>query len=400
MATQIQFRRGTAAQWTTANPVLAVGEFGLETDTGQFKVGNGSTVWASLAYGGLVGPAQTNAIQDFGDGSDGDVSLSSGITSLTRDMFYNNLTLSGTAQIVTNGYRIFVKGVLDLSAAGAFAINWNGSGGNNAVNQTGGTAVTVGTAQALGNGGQGTAGATGVVGAGAQAAAPTNLTPSNGGASVTSGAGGSGLAGANAGGVTRAGATVTNSSFLRVYSIYFIRGVLQILAGAGGPGGGSGGGDGVNLGRGGGAGGNGGGVIAIYAKQITRSGSTAAGAICSCAGAGGVGASGVAGNVGGGGGGSGGGGGFVYLAYESLSGTAATNMINADGGAGGNGGNGLGTGNGGNGGGGGNGGNIFALKTNTQVGTFVAGSAGAVGSAGAGTVAGTGGALGQCRLTV
>jgi len=50
MATQIQLRNGTAAQWTSANPTLAVGELGVETDTGKFKVGTGSTAWNSLAY--------------------------------------------------------------------------------------------------------------------------------------------------------------------------------------------------------------------------------------------------------------------------------------------------------------------------------------------------------------
>jgi hypothetical protein len=46
----IQWRKGTASQWTTANPVLAVGEPGFETDTGKFKVGDGATAWTSLAY--------------------------------------------------------------------------------------------------------------------------------------------------------------------------------------------------------------------------------------------------------------------------------------------------------------------------------------------------------------
>lgn len=56
MAVQIQFRRGTATQWTAANPVLAQGEMGVETDTGNFKVGNGSSNWNTLMYGGLQGP--------------------------------------------------------------------------------------------------------------------------------------------------------------------------------------------------------------------------------------------------------------------------------------------------------------------------------------------------------
>jgi hypothetical protein len=47
---RIQFRRGTATEWTSANPTLAVGELGLETDTSKFKIGDGSTAWTSLAY--------------------------------------------------------------------------------------------------------------------------------------------------------------------------------------------------------------------------------------------------------------------------------------------------------------------------------------------------------------
>jgi hypothetical protein len=55
MAIQIQLRRGTAAQWTVANPTLAQGEMGVETDTGHFKIGNGVDEWEDLIYGGLQG---------------------------------------------------------------------------------------------------------------------------------------------------------------------------------------------------------------------------------------------------------------------------------------------------------------------------------------------------------
>lgn len=50
MATQIQLRRGTAAAWTSANPTLAQGEFGVETDTYKLKLGDGTTAWTSLGY--------------------------------------------------------------------------------------------------------------------------------------------------------------------------------------------------------------------------------------------------------------------------------------------------------------------------------------------------------------
>ncbi len=46
----IQIRRGTAASWVSENPTLEAGEFGLETDTGKTKIGNGSTAWNSLTY--------------------------------------------------------------------------------------------------------------------------------------------------------------------------------------------------------------------------------------------------------------------------------------------------------------------------------------------------------------
>jgi hypothetical protein len=57
MAVQILFRRGTASAWTSANPTLANGEMGVETDTGKFKVGNGSSTWSALEYSsGIQGP--------------------------------------------------------------------------------------------------------------------------------------------------------------------------------------------------------------------------------------------------------------------------------------------------------------------------------------------------------
>jgi hypothetical protein len=74
--TQIQIRRGTAAQWTAANPVLASGEFGYETDTGKFKIGNGSSAWNSL-------------------------SVLNGVTASSTDTFTNK-TISGSTNTLSN----------------------------------------------------------------------------------------------------------------------------------------------------------------------------------------------------------------------------------------------------------------------------------------------------------
>lgn len=45
-----QIRHSTATNWTTRNPVLAQGEFGLETDTFLIKVGDGVRNWINLPY--------------------------------------------------------------------------------------------------------------------------------------------------------------------------------------------------------------------------------------------------------------------------------------------------------------------------------------------------------------
>lgn len=46
----LQIRHDEAADWTTRNPVLAQGEYGLETDTFLIKVGDGVTDWRNLRY--------------------------------------------------------------------------------------------------------------------------------------------------------------------------------------------------------------------------------------------------------------------------------------------------------------------------------------------------------------
>lgn len=61
----ILIRRDTAANWTSSNPTLAVGEIGYETDTGKLKIGNGSA-WNSITnYFGL-GANTFSDTQTFG----------------------------------------------------------------------------------------------------------------------------------------------------------------------------------------------------------------------------------------------------------------------------------------------------------------------------------------------
>jgi hypothetical protein len=68
---RIRFRRDTAANWTSVNPVLGDGEPGFERDTDQFKIGDGVTAWNDLDY--ITGGAAASGLDglDGLDGNDG-----------------------------------------------------------------------------------------------------------------------------------------------------------------------------------------------------------------------------------------------------------------------------------------------------------------------------------------
>lgn len=65
MSTTMQQKRGTASQWSTANPTLLAGEIGFETDTNKIKVGDGSTTWNNLDY--IAGTEEFNALAPAGN---------------------------------------------------------------------------------------------------------------------------------------------------------------------------------------------------------------------------------------------------------------------------------------------------------------------------------------------
>jgi hypothetical protein len=148
MAVQIQIRNGTAAQWTSANPTLAVGEMGAETDTGKFKIGTGSTAWNSLAYaavGTVTSVAQSftggivsvggSPISTFGTlaltvaGTSGGVPyFSSGTTwASSAALASNALVVGGGAgaapSTVTTGTGVVTALGVNTGSAGAFVVN-------------------------------------------------------------------------------------------------------------------------------------------------------------------------------------------------------------------------------------------------------------------------------------
>jgi hypothetical protein len=107
VVTQVQVRRGTAAQWTSANPTLASGEQGFETDTLKLKIGNGSTAWNSLAY---VATGATGTVTSVAAG-----------TGLTGG------TITGTGTIALSTPVSVANGGTGISSFGANVATWLGT---------------------------------------------------------------------------------------------------------------------------------------------------------------------------------------------------------------------------------------------------------------------------------
>ena len=101
MADIIQIRRDTAANWTSANPTLAQGELGAETDTSKVKIGDGSTAWSSLGY--LINTS--GYLQDSNNLSE----LNSAATALTN----LGLTATATELNYTDGVTSSIQSQID-----------------------------------------------------------------------------------------------------------------------------------------------------------------------------------------------------------------------------------------------------------------------------------------------
>ena len=156
MAVQIQLRRDTASNWTSATPTLAAGEFAVETDTDKYKIGDGSTAWTSLGYSSLPSNAITTAggvtitgtMTHGADGTGADVRFNSGTAGdyAMWDASEEKLILEGTNNAtvldVTDGNVVIADGTLSVSGA----ITATGGVTGNVTGNASGTAATVTTA--------------------------------------------------------------------------------------------------------------------------------------------------------------------------------------------------------------------------------------------------------------
>jgi hypothetical protein len=315
---------------------------------------------AKLGTAGIFNSTIVPQVGWFGNGQDGNVTISSGTTTLTKDMYYNNLIVNGTGILITAGYRVFVKGTLTVDkTSGAMIHNAGGNGG-------GGTA---GSTPSI-NGGGGSAGSAGLAGyflggkAGQIGANGATTTPLNGVTGTASGAlalvttvGSAGGAGGNSsggtgGGTGGVGGAITSSATSLAYSwfnAYFLTEITgastltftkqNINAGAGSGGGGIETSFNGGAGGGGGSGGSGG-VVWISARTLNLTGIGCINANGGNGGNGGNGTTGVNFEGGAGGGGAGGNGGVVIVFYYERIGTGT---ITANGGALGTGGTNSGT---------------------------------------------------------
>jgi hypothetical protein len=144
VVTQIQVRRGTAAQWTSANPTLASGEWGYESDTGKVKIGDGTTAWNSEPYIGAGTVTSITAGTGLSGGTitgSGTIAIDSSVVTLTGTQTLTNKTATGliytqtllTPSFTTNAYTLVLSDQGDIllasngSTAGTINIPTNAS---------------------------------------------------------------------------------------------------------------------------------------------------------------------------------------------------------------------------------------------------------------------------------
>jgi hypothetical protein len=102
---QMAQRSDTAANWTSANPILLAGELGHESDTDKLKIGDGATNWNSLTYLPIDGTWTGDTIA-VAYGGTGQTTYTDGqllIGNSTGNTLAKATLTAGTGITVTNG---------------------------------------------------------------------------------------------------------------------------------------------------------------------------------------------------------------------------------------------------------------------------------------------------------
>lgn len=121
---RIQHRRGTASQWSLANPTLSSGEFGYETDTKKFKLGDGATAWNALGYatsGALTPSPYSLSISDAFLGGPKTFDGSSAVTLDLPATIQKNAITSTTLQTARTINGASFNGSANIVVGGAIA---------------------------------------------------------------------------------------------------------------------------------------------------------------------------------------------------------------------------------------------------------------------------------------
>ena len=142
-------RRDSAANWTFNDPTLLAGELGYESDTGKWKVGDGSTAWTSLAY---IPGSQLSAypLVDADIAAAAEIAVSKLADGSARQLLQTDA--AGTGVEWTSN--VDVPGTLDVTGVATFDDDVTIQG-DLTVNGTIGTGIWNGTTVATGYGGTG-----------------------------------------------------------------------------------------------------------------------------------------------------------------------------------------------------------------------------------------------------
>ena len=248
------------------------GQLAVDVTTGLvYQNGNGAALWSLYSPPIVIGGAVQSV---YGDGSDGNATDPA---PLTRDMFYNVLTLSAGYALNTGGFRLFALAVNGPATGTAARIHRDGLDGGDGSVSAGGAQVAGPTFSGTlgGCSGGASGGGGGVASAGGQGTtanggiSPWNGDPSGANVPGNSGSGGNGTGGNGPGArVDKAGPQTALLGSVRSLPFSVLMRLsdalnYQVNGGHDGPGGGG------STTGGGGAGGSGAAVVVVCARKIT-----------------------------------------------------------------------------------------------------------------------------------